>query len=445
MPITTTVSDGFTVGVDTTLTISHTSDANPLYVLLSWYVAAGGTDATDVMDGITYDGVALVRGGRQAVLGQTMEWWRLGTPSVGTADVVLSLNASRRVTAAVLNLSGWPTAIADHTFAADGALTNPPSVDVDSRVGAEVIDWLAFNDEAQDVTIGAGAAELWNQEGESVTPGGTTGDQRSAGSLRSGAAPDVTVSWTGTITSEYWGLAALSFTVTVGRHLVTGYGHSVRGADNVISGRSNTVNADISHAHGEDMTVTGTRSWGINLTDTPRTLADDDTVEIWADAFKFNGVAVGTGATDLDDLTDVVITAPATNDVLQYNGATWANTSISGATIGSLLNVLFVRKPSDESVISSTTLQSDNDLNAAIGASQTWTYRWVLLMDGGTTGDFKYGLNVPSGATGWFSSHRLAVTAATGTDRDIGYDGLDRYGSACGGHDWCRQLRDGDD
>ena len=41
--------------------------------------------------------------------------------------------------------------------------------------------------------------------------------------------------------------------------------------------------------------------------------------------------ATGAGAGALDDLTDVVITTPALDDVLQYDGAGWVNQSIAGS------------------------------------------------------------------------------------------------------------------
>jgi hypothetical protein len=50
----------------------------------------------------------------------------------------------------------------------------------------------------------------------------------------------------------------------------------------------------------------------------------------------FNGDVVGSGgggASDLDDLTDVVITAPASTEVLQYNGTNWVNSLLSWTEI----------------------------------------------------------------------------------------------------------------
>lgn len=42
---------------------------------------------------------------------------------------------------------------------------------------------------------------------------------------------------------------------------------------------------------------------------------------------QIDGISVGASA--LDDLTDVTITTPATNDVIKYNGSGWVNGSVS--------------------------------------------------------------------------------------------------------------------
>lgn len=58
-----------------------------------------------------------------------------------------------------------------------------------------------------------------------------------------------------------------------------------------------------------------------------------------------------------------------------------------------------VRKTADESVTSSTTLQNDDHLTVAIGASQVMAIRYILFVDAGATGDLKLGLSVPAGGT----------------------------------------------
>jgi hypothetical protein len=62
--------------------------------------------------------------------------------------------------------------------------------------------------------------------------------------------------------------------------------------------------------------------------------------------------------------------------------------------------VSVTRKTSDESVTSSTALQSDDTLNPAIAASAVQVLEWVLHINGSAAGGVKVALNVPSGATG---------------------------------------------
>ncbi len=211
MPVT-AVSNGYTSGDQTALAFSHASDGNPLYLLLSWYVGSGTLDTVDRVTGVTFDGVPLARGGIQHVAGQTMQWWVLFAPPTTTADVVISLSSARRVSAAALNLTGWPTTIEEHTFAARGqyGVTEEPSVTVVTQSGSEVLDWLGFNNGAQTTSAGAGQTEKWSQDGL----GGGFGadhDQLSAGSLASATGASRTMSWTLSQVDDFWGLGAISY------------------------------------------------------------------------------------------------------------------------------------------------------------------------------------------------------------------------------------------
>lgn len=60
----------------------------------------------------------------------------------------------------------------------------------------------------------------------------------------------------------------------------------------------------------------------------------------------------GSGVTTLDGLSDVVITAAATNDALIFDGTNWVDTALSSVTVGTA------------SVASTVTLTSDNSTNA---------------------------------------------------------------------------------
>lgn len=60
---------------------------------------------------------------------------------------------------------------------------------------------------------------------------------------------------------------------------------------------------------------------------------------------------------------------------------------------------ILVRKVADESVVSSATLQDDNDLQFAIAANEVWCFEIYVNVLGGTSSDFKCAIQVPSGAT----------------------------------------------
>lgn len=359
MPVTTTPSEGFTVGTDTTLTIAgHVSDGNPLYVLLSWWVSTGGTSGADVIDSVTFDGDPLTFGGLSAVAGNTMEWWRLPAHAAATGDVVITLNTAKRITAGVLNLSGWPTAIGDHTFIADGDDVTPPTVEVDSLDGAEVISWLGFNHEDQDVTIPSGSTALWNQEGESVTPGGPTGDQRSAAVLIAGAAPSVSVTWTGSESAEFFGVAALSFDEPVGRHLLTGTDHTVSGLANLIAGDAGTVEGKYSEAHGQNGTLVGERSVLFNQDGTVRTVTGDGLFAVYADDIEFNGVPFSAGTNtrsiglSIDGGGAVITTGIKADLYIPFSCTITAVTMLadqSGAIVVDIWNDTYANYPPDDS------------------------------------------------------------------------------------------------
>ncbi|MGH2373036.1 MAG: hypothetical protein ACRDIC_06100 [bacterium] len=62
---------------------------------------------------------------------------------------------------------------------------------------------------------------------------------------------------------------------------------------------------------------------------------------------------------------------------------------------------LVVRKPSDESVTSSTVLQDDNNLLMALAANEIWHVRFILLMfdNSASVADGKVAFTIPAGAS----------------------------------------------
>ena len=55
-----------------------------------------------------------------------------------------------------------------------------------------------------------------------------------------------------------------------------------------------------------------------------------------------NGSQVLTTASSVDSLSDVIITTPATSQVLSYNGTNWVNSSIDGGGSGTTTNALTI-------------------------------------------------------------------------------------------------------
>ena len=75
-----------------------------------------------------------------------------------------------------------------------------------------------------------------------------------------------------------------------------------------------------------------------------------------------------------------------------------------------------IRKPSNQTVTSSNVLVSDTALfHRAYGVGEIWELEFVVFYDGSTTGDIKFGLSVPTGATFRMGVHALGAGAAADT------------------------------
>lgn len=58
-----------------------------------------------------------------------------------------------------------------------------------------------------------------------------------------------------------------------------------------------------------------------------------------------------------------------------------------------------IRKPTTESVTSSTTLQNDDHFFFSVAANEIWVIQLILILTGSSAGDFSYGWTGPAGAT----------------------------------------------
>lgn len=74
--------------------------------------------------------------------------------------------------------------------------------------------------------------------------------------------------------------------------------------------------------------------------------------------------------------------------------------------------LLFARKTGDEAKTSTTTLTDDAELLLPLNASATYVIEVTAIYDGATTGDIRFGLTVPAGATVWMNHMGLISTAA---------------------------------
>lgn len=79
-----------------------------------------------------------------------------------------------------------------------------------------------------------------------------------------------------------------------------------------------------------------------------------------------------------------------------YDGFNWRSLTSGGG-----LGIPFVSKTKtvDETVAASTAFQDDDELFFAIGANETWNFRFVVQGQSPAAADFKYTITAPSGAT----------------------------------------------
>ncbi len=214
MPVTGSVSNSLSASDQLSLTFSHTSNGDQLYVLMS-YVGGVETPNNEIVS-ITFNSVPLTLIGFAVHAANSIAAYRLVAPGTHTANIVITLSAVHRITAAGLNLSGWPSGLGNIAFVAVGgntSLAQQPGLTIRSAAGADVIDWLGWNFQTATTAAGSGQTQLWTQNGQN--PGGGSGDladQKSAGSLKAGASPSVSMSYVITTPSaELWAYAAISF------------------------------------------------------------------------------------------------------------------------------------------------------------------------------------------------------------------------------------------
>lgn len=93
----------------------------------------------------------------------------------------------------------------------------------------------------------------------------------------------------------------------------------------------------------------------------------------------------------------------------------------------------YVVKAAGESIASSTTAQSDNDLTYALLANASYEIEACLIVTGSTAGDIKTQWSVPSGATGSRLCHGPTSTAA-------GFTGQEQTEARMSAHGWTTSV-----
>lgn len=145
---------------------------------------------------------------------------------------------------------------------------------------------------------------------------------------------------------------------------------------------------------------------------------------------KFVPTTSGVGALGLDDLSDVVITTPATTQFVRYNGTNWVNATISAGDVPTL-NQNTTGSASTWTTARTITLGGDLTGNVSIDGSANATLTATIAADSvvlgtDTTGNYMSG--VTSG-TGIAVTHTPAEGSSATIAVDTAYSGFAPIGA----------------
>ncbi|MDQ2977360.1 MAG: right-handed parallel beta-helix repeat-containing protein, partial [Acidobacteriota bacterium] len=174
----------------TTQTWSHTVGAGSNRILI---VGVSFKNGAANVNSITYGGTALVSIGSRTDAGTNtkIEIWKLVAPASGTANIVVTLSAAKRIVAGSVSFTGVDQTTPNGAFASNVGSNNTPTVNVASAVGELVIDTLATQGDASPATVSVGQTQRWNR-----TTGANDGNEVLGGGSTKPGAATVTMSWT---------------------------------------------------------------------------------------------------------------------------------------------------------------------------------------------------------------------------------------------------------
>lgn len=172
MPTSLTTSRIQAAGTDTLLVVSVATEDDPTH------------------DSVTFDGVSMTKEVEQLNgSSRRVSMWTLVAPNVTTANIVVTLGSAGDIGMIATSWENVDQVTPVNASAGNSGSSTTPSVVVNSASGERVIDAFGHDTAGNNPIVGAGQSELADVE--------VVGDFRTASSHQDGAAPNVTMDWSG--------------------------------------------------------------------------------------------------------------------------------------------------------------------------------------------------------------------------------------------------------
>ena len=136
------------------------------------------------------------------------------------------------------------------------------------------------------------------------------------------------------------------------------------------------------------------------------------------DGTKFAPATPGSGSLALDDLSDVVVTTPATTQYVRYNGTDWVNATISAGDVPTLnQNTTGSAATATNVAYSGLTGTVPTWNQNTTGSAATWTTARTITLGGDLTGN----VSIDGSANATLTATIAANSVALGTDTTGNY------------------------